>query len=216
MTDTFQPYTPQQFQAWLRALRSVALADGDYSERERELFQELFVVLSHSPEVPPEIDLELPITADEVATALGGDMPLIQNFLRTAVMMAMADGHYSNSEDAVIQSFCRALGQDIHPLAELRMKVQASPHDEHHPSLLSPVKEWLDHFDIHDDRMARFICRLIPSQCPFERDVMLFGRKVAHIPAMCKINPFYDQLVGLRFRSLSFLADRGEDISSYC
>ncbi|NJK34740.1 MAG: nitrogenase [Oscillatoriales cyanobacterium SM2_2_1] len=216
MVDTFKPYSPQQFQVWLRALKTIALADGDYSEHERELFHELFEELSRNPEFPVEQDLEAPITAEEVATAFGGDLPLIQNFLRTAVMMAMADGHYSQSEDGVIQSFCRALGQDIHPLAELRMKVQASAYDEQHPSLLSPVKDWLDHLDIHDDRMARFICRLIPSQCPFERDVMLFGRKVAHIPAMCKINPFYDQLVGLRFRSLSFLADHGEDISSYC
>jgi hypothetical protein len=37
-----------------------------------------------------------------------------------------------------------------------------------------------------------------------------------HIPAMCEINPLYDQLVGLRFRSLSYLADKGEDVSKYC
>jgi len=34
---------------------------------------------------------------------------------------------------------------------------------------------------------------------------------------MCQINPLYDQLVYLRFRSLTFLADEcGEDISEFC
>jgi hypothetical protein len=57
---------------------------------------------------------------------------------------------------------------------------------------------------------------MIPAQCPFERDVKLFGDKVVHIPAMCKLNPLYNQLVGLRFRALSYLADeKGEDISAY-
>lgn len=36
-----------------------------------------------------------------------------------------------------------------------------------------------------------------------------------HIPPMCKLNPLYDQVAGLRFRALSFLAERGEDISRY-
>ena len=70
--------------------------------------------------------------------------------------------------------------------------------------------------DIHDSRLANLICKVVPSQCPFERDVVLFGRKIMHIPAMCEINHLYDQLVGLRFRSLTYLADKGEDISKYC
>jgi hypothetical protein len=58
---------------------------------------------------------------------------------------------------------------------------------------------------------------MIPPQCPFERDVTLFGHKVVHIPPMCKLNPLYDQLVGLRFRALSYLADDcKEDVSQYC
>jgi hypothetical protein len=57
---------------------------------------------------------------------------------------------------------------------------------------------------------------MIPAQCPFERDINLFGRKIAHIPPLCKLNPLYEQFVGLRFRSLSYLADDcGEDVSEY-
>jgi hypothetical protein len=70
--------------------------------------------------------------------------------------------------------------------------------------------------DVNDPRVARFLCKMIPSECPFERDIKLFGKKIIHIPPMCKINPLYDQMVGLRFRSLSFLADDcKEDITPY-
>jgi hypothetical protein len=83
-------------------------------------------------------------------------------------------------------------------------------------NVLQQLRQWLDQIDIHDPEIARSLCRLIPSQCPFERDIIIFGRKIGHIPPLCKLNPFYEQLVGLRFRALCFLADRcGEDIQSY-
>ena len=82
---------------------------------------------------------------------------------------------------------------------------------------LQPIRGWLDKVEIHNRKLARLIAKVIPAQCPFERDIMLFGRKIAHIPPMCKLNPLYDELVGLRFRALCYLADEcGEDIQSYC
>jgi len=72
-------------------------------------------------------------------------------------------------------------------------------------------------FEIRNAKTAHFLCRLIPSQCPFERDIRCFGRVLLHIPPMCKLNPFYEQLVGLRFKALCYLADVcGEDIAAYC
>jgi hypothetical protein len=68
---------------------------------------------------------------------------------------------------------------------------------------------------VRDPRLAHFLCRRIPARCPFERDIILFGYRVMHIPALCKLNPFYEQLVRLRLRALSFLAERGDDISHY-
>ncbi|PSB17719.1 nitrogenase [Phormidesmis priestleyi ULC007] len=80
-------------------------------------------------------------------------------------------------------------------------------------NLLNPIRQWLDGVEIHDRQLARLICKAIPAQCPFERDINLFGRKVAHIPPMCKLNPLYDQFVGLRFRALCYLVDEcGETI----
>jgi hypothetical protein len=83
--------------------------------------------------------------------------------------------------------------------------------------LLRPLRKWLDSREIQNPKLAKLIAKTIPAQCPFERDIVLFGRKVAHIPPMCKLNPLYDQFVGLRFRALCYLADEcGEDIQAYC
>jgi tellurite resistance protein len=215
MQTNRKPYTQSQISAWLRGLMSVALADNDYSEQERTLFDQI----SHSDEWGEEITISNfePISAQELVEALGSDREVGENFLRMAVMMALADGQYTDTEDQVIQGFCKALNQEVKPINDLRKNLEAnSHHEEHHPSVLEPVKEWLDHMDIHDSRLANLICKVVPAQCPFERDIVLFGRKIMHIPAMCEINPLYDQLVGLRFRSLSYLADKGEDVSKYC
>ena len=80
---------------------------------------------------------------------------------------------------------------------------------------LQPLRFWIDALEVKSPKRARLIARLVPAQCPFERDVVLFGRTEAHIPPMCKLNPLYDEVVGLRFRALCFLADEcGEDISA--
>jgi hypothetical protein len=85
-----------------------------------------------------------------------------------------------------------------------------------HLALLQPLRHWLDGIEIHDRRQAMFFSKMIPAQCPFERDIKIFGRTVAHIPPLCKLNPLYDQLVGLRFRALCYLVDVcGEDIQAY-
>jgi hypothetical protein len=73
--------------------------------------------------------------------------------------------------------------------------------------ILSPVRRWLDGIPIKNAKIAELICKLIPQNCPFERDIVLFGQILFHIPALCKINPLYDQAVGLRFRALSFLCE---------
>lgn len=82
---------------------------------------------------------------------------------------------------------------------------------------LQPIRLWLDHLPVQDRTLAHRIAKLIPPQCPFERDIKLMGRTLFHIPPLCKLNPFYEELVGLRFRALCYLADEcGEDIRPYC
>lgn len=82
---------------------------------------------------------------------------------------------------------------------------------------LQPLRQWLNRFEIRDESMAHFLCRMIPVQCPFARDLYLFGRKIGHIPPLCKLNPLYEEVVALRFRALCYLADEcGQDIRIYC
>lgn len=73
--------------------------------------------------------------------------------------------------------------------------------------MMQPFREWLDGVEIQDVDAAKLLYKMIPGQCPFERDVVLFGRKLFHIPPLCKLNPFYDELVGIRFRAMCFLVD---------
>ncbi|MEH2246377.1 Mo-dependent nitrogenase C-terminal domain-containing protein [Nostoc sp.] len=224
MTSTVQsPYSSQQIAAWLRGLLTIAWADGNFDAQEQELIAS---ITKDELAFGIKWDLLEVITPEELAAVLGKSTPAAENFLRTAVMVAIADGTYSRSEDQLLHQFCQALEEPENFLEALRYTLE---HPEQinltipSPGLtkrqikaLHPLRDWLDRLDIQDPRVARFLCKMIPSQCPFERDVTLFGRKIVHIPPMCKINPLYEQLVGLRFRALSCLADKcGEDVSPY-
>ena len=224
MTSVVITYTTEQLEVWLRGLLTVAWADGNFEQHEQELIATLL-----QKELGTKLNLSCleSITAEELAAVLGKNKQIAENFLRTAVMVAIADGTYSVSEDTIIQQFCQVLGQKNEVLASLRHticdrpqtqeKLGASPPQHISVNMLQPVRYWLDGLEIHDPKLARFLCKMIPSQCPFERDVKLFGHKIVHVPPLCKLNPLYEQLVGLRFRALSYLADEcKEDVSQYC
>lgn len=207
--------TPEQTAIWIKGLLSIACADGHFDPEEKQLIASLI-----QEEIAPEIDIDhfAPVTHEELMATFGSDRALAENFLRTAVMVALANGIYSQSEDAELQRFCGALGLEIDALESLKYTLDGQ-HESNEQTLrlLDPVRHWLDGLEVKDAKVARFLCRLIPPQCPFERDITLFGRKIVHIPPLCKLNPLYDQLVGLRFRSLTYLADEcGEDITPYC
>jgi len=79
------------------------------------------------------------------------------------------------------------------------------------------LKRWLDGIEVKSPKLARLLCKLIPAQCPFERKVKVFDRTLFYIPPLCKLNPVYEQLIGLRFRALCYLAEAcGEDVMPYC
>ncbi|NJN63243.1 MAG: nitrogenase [Coleofasciculaceae cyanobacterium RL_1_1] len=225
------PSTESQSSAWLRGLLAIAWADGDFDAEERRLIAEI------AHEDP--IDELKPISPQELAQIFGTDTEMAENFLRTAVMVAVADGVYSEPEDAVLHDFCNALGVGSAAIDSLRHTLEPPDGSDDLDSsgmiqgnistsglqrpvtptldVLAPVRGWLDHLEMKDPKVARFLCKMIPAQCPFERDVKLFGDKVVHIPPMCKLNPLYEQLVGLRFRAMSYLADDcGEDVTPYC
>ncbi len=212
--------TPEQTLIWLRGLLMLAWADGNFDAAE----QALIASMTHQDLTQNDQHPE-PITPEELVSSFGQTPQLIENFLRTAVMVALADGIYSSTENEILEQFAQAMGSGTEILETLRLtlcQVQPDqntivPHADVHHDLLQPVRSWLDDLEIHDPKVAHFLCKLIPAQCPFERDIKLFKRKIVHVPPLCKINPLYDQLVGLRFRALSYLADeRGEDVTPYC
>lgn len=235
MTRTLQsPYTSQQISVWLRRLLTIAWADDHFDSEEQHLITSLINQELTATDTSKALE---PVSPTELAAAFGQDSALAENFMRMAVMVAIADGDYSSFEDEVLFRYCQSLGLKTEVLEVLRTTLsepeieqpqpmlvssaerpmQAYVSLQPQPTLLQPVRDWLDKMDVQDPKIAHFLCKMIPSQCPFERDINLFGRTIVHIPPLCKFNPLYDQLVGLRFRALSYLADAcGEDISSYC
>lgn len=243
MSNAKSSCTNEEITAWLRGLLTIAWADGNFDEDEQKMIANLTQDELHPVSFEESFE---PITAEELAVVLGKETAKGEDFLRTAVMVALADGTYSLSEDEVIYKFCTALGHNVEAIEALRHTIEDSKCDDpqgpssqivfdanvapvagtplssrlpkpHHKDVLQPVKDWLDGWEIHDPKLAHFVCKIIPPQCPFERDVVLFGHKIVHIPAMCQINPLYEQLVGMRFRALCYLADEcKEDVSSYC
>ncbi len=228
-------YGDTQISAWLRGLLTIAWADGNYDPEEQVAIEQIA-----REQIAPEVDLPNlePISPTELASQLGTNTDSGENFLRTAVMVALADGVISASEVSMLRRFQAALDLNLDVLdslgttaydferdeeemsamsAQLSTNVPSPANGDRPLEVLAPLKHWLDGMDIHDPRVARFICKMVPAQCPFERDVTVFGKKIIHIPPMCKLNPLYEQLVSLRFRSLSYLADDcGEDVSQYC
>ena len=82
---------------------------------------------------------------------------------------------------------------------------------------LSPLRQWLNGLKINNAVVAHCICRVIPVRCPFERRIALSNRISVYIPPLCKLNPLYEEIVGLRFRALCYLAEEcHKDVRRYC
>ncbi|CCH65672.1 hypothetical protein RINTHM_12120 [Richelia intracellularis HM01] len=114
-------YSREQVAAWLRGLLTIAWADGDFDPQERELITNI----THD-ELAQRVNLEAfdLIEPEELATVLGEGTPIAENFLRTAVMVAIADGTYSKSEDYLLHQLCKALGKPENILEALRQNLE--------------------------------------------------------------------------------------------
>lgn len=74
--------------------------------------------------------------------------------------------------------------------------------------VFQPLKQWLDNLEVSNTQQAQIICKIIPANCPFARDIQLFGYQIIRIPPLCQLNPVYNELVYLRFRSLCYLTEQ--------
>jgi len=131
----------------------------------------------------------------------------VHQFLRMAVLVALADGHLSVEELELLRHWSEGLHCKDTSIAALTPRPQLAADQAHDWHVLPPLKPWLDQWDPVDPHVAALIVSLIPAQCPFEQDIVVLGRKLLHIPPMGKINPLYDQLVGLRFRRIGHLPE---------
>lgn len=83
--------------------------------------------------------------------------------------------------------------------------------------LLQPLRQWLKDLEIDDPDRARLICQLVPAQCPFAQEISLAGLIHFKIPPLCKLNPLYEEVIGLRFRALCYLAEKcPSEVCRYC
>ena len=73
---------------------------------------------------------------------------------------------------------------------------------------LHQVRNWLNSIEIQNSIIAYGFCQIIPASCPFAREFKLFNHILFVIPPLCKLNPLYDQLMELRFKSLVCLANQ--------
>lgn len=87
-----------------------------------------------------------------------------------------------------------------------QLKLSSTSENSEH-FILNIVRHWLDSIEVNNRKVAKLICKLIPASCPFAREIKLFGHTFP-IPAMCEFNPFYEELMSLRFRALTFLAEK--------
>ena len=166
-------YTNVQIATWLRGLLTIAWADGDYTDTEQQFITDLVREMGFKD---TDTVLFKTITPEGLVEGLGREKATAENFLRTAVLVAIADGLYSPTESQLLQEYSKALGIKIKALESLEHTLcdpnathaDGSPLQQDHPhsDLLHPIKDWLDEMPIHDHRLARFICKLVPPQCP--------------------------------------------------
>lgn len=184
---------------WLAALHQIALADGQFAPEERQLLEEAL-----AQELPGESLEALHHPGDgALQHRLGMGTPEAEQFLRSAVVVALVDGRLGEAELILLRHWSELLQVGQAVLADLHVD---EPAGGEVGSTLERLRGWLDAQAPSDPAVARLLVKLIPAQCPFERDVMVLGRRIVHIPPMCRINPLYEQLMALRFRCLCLLA----------
>lgn len=184
---------------WLAALHQLALADGRFAPQERQLLEQTL-----AQELPGESLAGLHHPGDgALLHRLGRGTPEAEQFLRSAVVVALADGSLGEAELNLLRRWSELLQVGQAVLADLQ---QDEPTGGGTDSTLERLRGWLDAQAPGDAAVARLLVNLIPAQCPFERDVVVLGRRIVHIPPMCRINPLYEQLMALRFRCLCMLA----------
>jgi tellurite resistance protein len=101
-------YTETQLNVWLRGLLAIAWADGDFTADERTTIIDLTQI-----ELASGRDLRHPdpICTDELVASFGHCSHMAENFLRTTMMVALADGVYSPPEATLLRKFHQGISK---------------------------------------------------------------------------------------------------------
>jgi len=110
------PVSDEVARAGLRALQTVALADGDLSPLERSF---IAAVQEHVLQSSVDLDALTPITPDELAAIVQAPA-LRQRILSGTVIASVIDGRATEDEVDVIAAFARALELDMSPVITAR------------------------------------------------------------------------------------------------
>jgi tellurite resistance protein len=129
MTTMAEDFFPEieirddQAEAIARGLYAVAKADGTVHAREAAMIQEFWGTAtdhaSHLAALERQPSLEPAHLAAALPTA-----PLRQLFLKSALLLAHVDGHYSPDEQKQIAAYAKACGVDAKALANLEASVK--------------------------------------------------------------------------------------------
>ncbi len=174
VTSVMTPDNNDQTSAWLRGLLTIAWADGNFDTEE----QKLITALAMDGDNTSQLEVIEPITSTELAVAFkSGDTAAAENFLRTAVMVAIADGVYSACEANLLHEFCQALGLSETALDSLKPTLYDDQEEGMIPNFylftqidshaLRPIRNWLDELKIHDPKVARFFVQNDSRSMPF-------------------------------------------------
>jgi tellurite resistance protein len=112
-----------QAEAIARGLYAVARADGDVHEREAALIADFYAQVDADPAAFSALQRAPRIEPAALALALP-DAALRQLFVKTALLLAYADGTYSAGESKVVAEYARALEVGDADLRSLESQVK--------------------------------------------------------------------------------------------
>ena len=113
---------PIQSEAIARGLYALAKSDGVH-EREAALVASFFDDVGGGTQALAELERRAPITPDELA-ALLPDESLRRLFLKTAVLLAWADGEVTAQEGKLLQDYASAFQLDKAVVEQLDIEVK--------------------------------------------------------------------------------------------
>ena len=115
--DTVELKTPSPEQAYwgLRAMKTVAMADGDLDASERHLLESIQLIFGTTHELAQLA----PITPEELARSFP-DPQLRRQLVQGLVIMTLIDGKVSPNETAHVEQFAQALEVDAQEVKNVR------------------------------------------------------------------------------------------------